>query len=162
LTDAQTADISKKGLPDVGWFDITSPLLLRYQHNRFSAYDRLARPHINGILNWLSGGVTLAPWQHACEIGDSRACVFYKDQLKLAREESAKVLAKAASAFCKDVMQSCAGATHVALRAHEELPVPWSQRYTTSKPVTHDMDLGVYPIDPKVATEGIYTGEGIR
>lgn len=56
LTDSQATGVSKDGLPLGGWFDITSPLLVRYQRNRFSAYDRLGRPHINGILNWLSGG----------------------------------------------------------------------------------------------------------
>jgi hypothetical protein len=156
LTDSQAAASSKDGLPLDGWFDITSPLLVRYQQNRFSAYDRLARPHINGILNWLSGGVSLAPWQQSCEMGDSKACTFYNNQLKLTRVEAGKILAKAASAFCKDMAQSCRGATHVALRAHEELPVPWSQRYTTSKPVSHDVDLGVYPIDSSVSSAGIY------
>lgn len=156
LTDPQVAASSKNGLPRDGWFDITSPLLVRYQQNRLSAYDRLARPHINGILNWLSGGVSLAPWQQSCEMGDSKACTFYNNQLKLTRAEEGKVLARAASVFCKDMAQSCRGAAYIALRAHEELPVPWSQRYTTSKLVTHDVDLGVFPIDTSVSSAGIY------
>ena len=156
LTDSEAAANSKNGLPPDGWFDITSPLLVRYQQNRFSAYDRLARPHINGILNWLSGGVRLAPWQQSCDMGDSKACTFYNNQLKLTRAEVGKVLARAASAFCKDMTQSCRGATYIALRAHEELPVPWSQRYTTSKPVSHDVDLAVFPIDSSVSGAGIY------
>jgi len=35
--------------------------------------------------------------------------------------------------------------------------VPWSKRYTAAKPETHDMDLGVYPIDNSVANANIYT-----
>jgi hypothetical protein len=70
--------------------------------------------------------------------------------------EEGKVLTKAASAFCKDVPQSCQGATQIALRAHEELGVPWSQRYTATKAVTHDIDLGVYAIDSTVANAHIY------
>jgi hypothetical protein len=156
LTDAQAAGIARDGLPQYGWFDITSPLLARFQQNRFSAYDRLTRPQINAILKWLSGGANLASWQQSCQMGDSKACAFYSEQLKLIRSEEGKVMARAASAFCNDRARSCQGATQVALRAHEEMGVPWSQRYSSAKPVTHDMDLGVYPIDRSAASANIY------
>lgn len=156
LTDAQAATASTQGLPHDGWFDITSPLLVRFQENRFSAYDRLARPQINSLMTWLSGGASLDLWQQTCSMGDPSACAFYNEQLKLTRVQAGAVLVRAASAFCKDMAQACLGATWVALRAHEQLPVPWSQRYTSTKPITRDMDLGVYPIDKSISHAGIY------
>jgi hypothetical protein len=155
LTDAQ-AELAKHGLPHDGWFDITSPFWARFQQNRLGAYDRLTRPQVNGLLNWLSGGPGLSLWQRSCQLGDREACAFYEAQLRTTRAEEVKVLAKAASAFCKDVPRSCQDATQVALRAHKESGVPWSQRYAGGRPVSHDIDLGVYPIDWSVTNAHIY------
>lgn len=155
LSDEQVA-ASKNGLPSDGWFDVTSPFWVRFQRNRFSAYDRLTRPQVNALLNWLTGGSGLEPWQQSCQLGDTKACAYFAEQLKLVRAQEALLLARAASAFCKDVAEPCRGATHVALRAHEELGVAWSQRYSAAKPATHDMEIGVYPIDANVASAGIY------
>jgi hypothetical protein len=155
LTEAKAAG-GNAGLPTEGWYDITSPLFARFQQNRFSAYDKLARPQINALLKWLSGGPALASWQHSCEAGDPKACTVYNEQLKVIRLEEGKVLARIASAFCNDLAQTCKGSTRIALRAHEELPIPWSQRYAGPKPTTHDVDIGVYPIDPAVASANIY------
>jgi Family of unknown function (DUF5819) len=157
LTDTQAADIVSHGLPKDGWFDMTNPSLVQFQQNRFAAYDRLARLQINAILNWLSGGSNLAAWQRSCAQGDSKACAVYQNQLKVVRVDEGKLLIRVASAFCKDAPQSCYGATQVALRAHEELGVPWSKRYTAARPEAHDMDLGVYPIDWRMANAHIYT-----
>jgi hypothetical protein len=155
LSDEQAA-ASKNGLPSDGWFDVTTPFWVRFQHNRFSAYDRLTRPQVNALLNWLSGGSSLEPWQQSCQMGDTKACAYFEEQLRLVRAQEAEVLAKAASAFCKDVSEPCRGATHVALRAHEELGVAWSLRYNAAQSAAHDMELGVYPIDMNVASAGIY------
>ncbi len=155
LSDEQAAAASRN-LPSDGWFDVTTPFWVRFQHNRFSAYDRLTRPQVNALLNWLTGGSSLEPWQQSCQMGDTQACAFFEEQLRLVRMQEAGVLARAASVFCKDVAEPCRGATHVALRAHEELGVVWSQRYNAAKPAAHDMDLGIYPIDANVAGAGIY------
>jgi len=91
LTEAQAAGVSGQGLPHDGWFDITNPVLVHFQQNRFSAYDRLTRPQINAILNWLSGGDSLASWQQSCQLGDSKACAFYEGQLKLIRSDESRL-----------------------------------------------------------------------
>ena len=161
LSGEQVAAASKNDLPIDGWFDVTTPFWVRFQHNRFSAYDRLTRPQFNALLNWLTGGSGLDVWQQSCQMGDTKACAYFAEQLRLVRAQEAGLLARAASAFCKDVAEPCRGATHVALRAHEELGVAWSLRYNTARPATHDMELGVYPIDTSVASAGIYlAGKG--
>jgi len=152
----EQAAAASKSLPSDGWFDVTTPFWVRFQRNRFSAYDRLTRPQVNALLNWLTGGSALETWQQSCHMGDTEACAFFEEQLRLVRMQEAGLLAKAASAFCKDVAELCRGATHVALRAHEEAGVVWSQRYSAATPVIHEMDLGVYPIDTNVASPGIY------
>jgi len=156
LSDEQATGVSKDGLPSDGWFDVTTPFWVRFQRNRYSAYDRLTRPQLNALLNWLTGGSDLEPWQQSCKMGDTKACAFFEGQLRLVRVQEAAVLARAASAFCKDVVEPCRGATHVALRAHEELGIAWSLRYSAAKPAVHDIELGIYPIDPRVASAGIY------
>ncbi len=153
---AEQAIASKNDLPSDGWFDVTTPFWVRFQRNRFSAYDRLTRPQLNAILNWLTGGTGLEAWQQSCQMGDTKACAYFEEELRLVRVQEAQVLTRVASAFCKDVAEACRGATHVALRAREESGVAWSQRYSAARPAVHDMELGVYPIDADVAGAGIY------
>lgn len=156
LSFEQVTAASKNGLPSDGWFNVTTPFWERFQRNRFSAYDRLTRPQVNAMINWLTGGSDLEEWQQSCQMGEKDACAYFEEQLRSVRVQEGAVLLKAASVFCKDVAEPCRGATHVALRAHEELGVAWSSRHSATRSVTHDVDLGVYAIDVNVASAGIY------
>ena len=158
LTDAEVAAIPTHGLPTTGWYDLSTPLWERFQKNRFTAYDRLARPQGSSVRRYLSGGSELAPWWEACRKGDADACDFFDTQLTFARAQAAKLFAKIASAFCNDVQS---GASFVAVRVREKLSVPWSVRYT-AQPQVREIDLGVYPVDKTVTGPRLYVAEGAR
>lgn len=155
LSQIEMEAIPMKGLPTRGWYDLSAPLWAHFQKNRFSAYERLARPHGNALMIYLSGGLELLPWLETCLKGDPASCAFYEERLKVARSQAAELLAKVGSAFCKDLGESGRNYTHVALRVRERLSVPWSERYT-GKRVVRDIELGVYPINRTVAGAGLY------
>ncbi len=155
LDQVEVEAIPKKGLPTRGWYDLSAPLWAHFQKNRFSAYERLARPHGNALMIYLSGGLELVPWLEACLKGDSASCTFYEERLKVARSQAAELLAKVGSAFCKDLGESGQNYTHVALRVRERLSVPWSERHT-GEGLVRDIELGVYPINKSMASAGLY------
>src|SRR5204863_10219410 len=100
----------------------------RCQQNRFSAYDRLVRPQLNGGRTYLSGYGDLYPDWQACQSGEQASCAFYAEQMESVRSQEGKLLAKIASAFARDTAPGSQPYTHVALRMKEQLSVPWSKR----------------------------------
>lgn len=143
-------------LPEDGWLDITAPLLTRAQSNRFSAYERLARPQLNSILVYLSGGQSLAPWYEMCRDGDAEACTLLERKVTAARKHAGPFLARIASAMCNDSPQGCGSASMIVLRARTTAPVPWSRRGQDQLGHTQDLDIGIYPLDTTVVGSGLY------
>jgi len=156
LTAEESAAVSIKGLPKEGWYDLSTPLWKRFQSNRFSAYDRLARPQSNAIRLYLAGGQELMPWLEACAKGDTSACRYYERHLIDSRARAASVLSKVASAFCNG-QPGMSGATQIALRVRESMSIPWSKRYDRgAKQSAQDIELGIYPIDKSIVSPGVY------
>lgn len=147
--------IRRQGLPSAGWHDLSTPFWHRFQHNRFSAYDRLIRPQSNAIRNYANGGVMLADWGESCRKGMKESCDFFDEKVKLVREDSGQMFTKVGSAFCADASAPGQRPTHVALRMRQTFAVPWSRRYQ-DRPRVEDFELGVYPVDPNVARTGLY------
>jgi hypothetical protein len=145
-----------EGLPSDGWYDLSTPLWARFQGNRLlGAYDRVMRPASNGVITYLTGGPSLGVWLDACRKGEDPACDFYQSQLAKARVRAGQLLARIASAFCKDVGGVDHHFTHVALRVRQTSAVPWSQRFG-GRPKVDDIELGVYPVDRRVVATGLY------
>lgn len=158
LTRAEAAASPATGLPTAGWQDLTMPCWDRFQQNRFSAYDRLTRPQINEILNLLNGNKAYRSWYDACRKGDKEACKVVDKASEPVRAQAQRRLGKIGSAYCNDIA-SPPEVTYVALRARERETVPWSKRHS-AKVTYKDIDLGIYPIDRKVASPGMYRAGG--
>jgi len=141
-------------LPTDGWYDLSTPYWRNHQRNRFSAYDRLIRPQTGAMRQYMTGGLPLAPYAESCQKGWTEACDFYKKGLARSRDVSGRMLGRIGSAFCRDTGSSTAFAA-VALRMRETPANPWSKRYETNR-TSRDIELGVYPIDSRVATTHLY------
>lgn len=138
-----------------GWYDLSSPFWHRFQEHRFSAYDRLARSQSNAVRTALSGDPRLIPYLKACEKGDTAACSIYSKSLAYIRQTQVDKLTKIGSAFCNDLIESNNHYRHFALRIRIVSFPPWSKRYTGKKSI-RDLDLGIHPIDRKIAPFGIF------
>lgn len=160
LSDEEFADMTTKGMPADGWYDLTSPLWSHFQQNRFSAYDRLARPQSNGIRAYFSGGPELSPWWEACKKGDPEACQFSEEQFQIRRSQASAFLSKIGSSFCNSLPQN-SKINHFALRVRESSSVAWSERYT-SAPIVRDLEIGIYPVDKTVISNNLYSVGGSR
>jgi hypothetical protein len=157
LSAAEVAALPTQGLPADGWHDLSTPLWAGFHQNRFSAYDRLTRPQPRAIIAYLNGGPEAALWREYCQRGDQAACGVFQEQMAVARADAARLLAKLGSAFSREVGRP-GEASHVALRARQLLPVPWSERYTAPRRV-EDAELGVYLIDWGITPPGLYRAE---
>jgi hypothetical protein len=155
MTPAEMTTTTPDKLPPHGWHDVSTPLWLRFQEHRFSAYDRMARPNTNTIRALLFGIPELS---EACKKGSKEACTAYEDNLKSARAATMPRLAKIGSAFCKDLDPGATRFSHVALRLRETDGLPWSQRYGARLP-PRDVELGVASIDSSIAQMGIFHAE---
>jgi hypothetical protein len=142
-------------LPKDGWYDLTAPMWERFQHNRFSAYERLSRPQSNGLRMYLNGGPELTPWMEACKKGDADSCRYYEEQMVIYREKAVELLTRIASGFAQEVSDPRPDLAGVALRIRVQNVAPWSQRFTAI-PEVRDTDLGVYPLVPNVAQSGLF------
>ncbi len=154
LTRAE-AERAAAGLPTTGWYDLTTPLWEGFHRNRFSAYDRLARPQANLVRYYLGGSPALAPWATACERGEAEACEVLGGRVEEVRAYARRRLGTVASAFANEPTGSFAGASYVALRVRERTAVPWSER-RSGKRAVRDLDLGVFPIDRSVVPSGLF------
>jgi hypothetical protein len=150
----EEAAITAQGLPSDGWDDISTPLWQRLQQNRFTAYDRMARPQASLIRLHLQGPEDIEAWKTSCRNGSKEACKYVDERVKSLHDGVTKSLGKIGSAYCREAFPTQAF-TKVALRARIIGAVPWSKRYT-AKPQVSEIDLGVVPMDPNVALTGIY------
>jgi len=155
MTPTEMGSASPGKLPSEGWHDLSTPLWLRFQQHRFSAYDRLARPNTNTVRALLFGVPELA---QACKKGSKEACTAYDENLASVRTATLPRLAKIGSAFCKDLDPGASRFSHVALRLRETDGLPWSRRYE-GRPAARDVELGIASIDPSVAHMGMFRQE---
>jgi hypothetical protein len=161
LSEAEMAAVPTRGLPEEGWYDLSTPLWDGFHQNHFSAYDRLALPQFRAMLTYLTGTQQLDPLREKCERGDAAACEQYETEMTAARAKAARILVKVASAFCKEIAQPDREIRYVALRARELRSVPWSDRHG-GRPVTRDVDLGVYAVDDEATPSGVLRAGGLR
>jgi hypothetical protein len=126
LTNKEVEVAQTKGLPDDGWYDLSSPVWTKLQGNRFAAYVRFS----DGITNATSS---------------------YDDN---ADNESLKFLIKFASAFCKDIGKS--NASYVALMIRERHSVPWPEGKAPELPVIKTKFIGTYRINRSVERIHLY------
>jgi hypothetical protein len=155
LTATEVADLSRRGLPQEGWYDLSGPLYTAFEGNRLSAYERLSRPQYRAILAYFAGDPSLAAWQESCARGDPTSCGIYEQRVDLGRARARELLTHISSAFYHDIARPGDTVTHVALRARDGVRILWSQRETSAR-TTRDIDLGVYPVDPSVRPAGLY------
>lgn len=155
MTPAELKDATTT-LPSAGWHDLSTPLWKRFQANRFSAYDRMARPNTNTMRAMLYGSPEL---MQACKKDSKEACKAYDEGLAAARTATLPRLARIGSAFCRDLDPSGSAYSHVALRLRQTDGRPWSQRYDAASPAPRDLELGLAAIDPQVAAMGMFDSE---
>lgn len=126
LSRNEFAITQRQGLPNDGWYDLSSPLWTKFQSNRFSAYKTVFRPAAEALLHYL-------------------------DQ---PQQQPVQLMVKTASAFCKDIGQR--NASYVALIIRERPSKQWSERGTSQQPVARTTLVGIYPIDKSVENIHLY------
>ncbi|HWS85235.1 MAG TPA: DUF5819 family protein [Ktedonobacteraceae bacterium] len=126
LSSSEFTVAQTKGLPNDGWYDVSSPMWTKFQSNRFSAYNLVFRPSSEALLNYLD--------EH--------------------QQQQVQLMVKTASAFCKDIGQS--NASYVALMIRERPGKQWSERGTSQQPVARTTLVGIYPIDKSVENIHLY------
>jgi len=151
---ASEASAASNSLPSDGWYDLTSPVWQRFQQNRLSAYERVARPQANGIRGYVGVGAELMPWVDACSNGDEAACTFARTRSSASESNARRLLARIASSFCNERFPS-AEYVAVAVRVRQEIPPPWSQRHG-GEVIVRDREVGIFPIDRTIVASGIY------
>ena len=161
LTSVEVRSMKAKREPRTGWYDVSTPVWIRFQQHRFTAYDRLSRAQLAGIRTYLSGLPDGQVWVEACRKGDSTSCRVVEGAITRERAQAIHLLVKIASAFCRDLGLRGKHYTYVGLRVRQQLPVPWSARYT-GKPIVHDIALGAYPIDTTVPAPGLWVATESR
>ena len=149
------------GLPTSDWHDLSTPFWMRYQSNRFSAYDRLVRPQANAARHYMSGGPLLAPWFDECRKGSKDDCRIFDEGLSRARAEAGRMLARVGASFCNGMSAGRGPATHVALRLRDTPVRLWNERFTGERKSV-DIDLGVYPVNPAVVATRLYRTEDVH
>jgi len=131
-----------------GWKDLTTPMAKAFQQNRFSAYDRVARPAGNSLRQFMSGGPELTTWYDSCRKGVDSACQVFERGITVARRPVAQTLATIGSAFC-NARSDAGDMRSVALRMRVETTPAWADRGSATRN-HHDIDLGTYAIDRTV------------
>lgn len=126
LTNDEFKTIRTRGLPSNGWYNISAPLWVQFQNNRFSAYNKLGRPADQAIVHYLNQP----------------------------EQQSVQLMVRIASAFCKDIGQS--QASFIALTIYERQSKPWAERGTEKARVINTVFVGVYPVDRTVGKMHLY------
>ncbi len=142
-------------LPDGGWHDISEPMWDAFHRNRFGAYDRLSRPINNAIHQYLFGPPDVSILAKSCGKGSDLDCDMVTKAVEDARTHAAPILQRAATAFCYEQAGRVAFIA-VGLRVLEQKAIPWSQRDSSIERSSREYDLGVFPLDPRQVTGGIY------
>jgi hypothetical protein len=151
------SDAIRHGRTTAGWADVSTPFWLAFQHNRFSAYDRVLRPYTHALRTYLSGGHPLTEWEAACRTkNDSEACDVFTQALADIRSHMETSLTKLGSAFCSEYRPGDA-VVAVALRARLTPAWRWSQRFNAAadRP-SQDVGLGIFTVDRSIAGPGIF------
>ena len=148
------------GLTAANWHDLSTPFWQAFQGNRFSAYERLARPGSNAMRTYLTGGLGLSPWGEACRKGDSDACVVYQADLKAAREQSIRLLRLIGSSFCKAFAAGALEIRGVAFQIEVSQVRRWSRRDIKEDAPSY-FAIGAFPISDDVV-EFPVLGNGIE
>lgn len=118
--------IRTKGWPNDGWYDLSTPLWTKFQHNHFSAYASISSPMSSAILHY-----------------------FTRPQQKRVH-----LMVKIASAFCKDIGQH--NASYVALMIRGRRSRLWPEKGASEQPVIKIIRVGIYPIDRNVKNMNLY------
>ena len=142
-------------LPEQGWYDISTPLWIRFQQDRFSAWSRLSRPQTYAVRTYLTAGPDAVLWFNACQAGSQPACSVYASMLESARQASGELLTRIGSAACNDLGRSHSTA-RVALRLRRTYPISWSRRSSATQRLREDLPVGVYDYRPAIGTPGIF------
>jgi hypothetical protein len=90
-----------------------------------------------------------------CQRGHKTSCEQLDAGIKLARAGSGAFLARAASAYCRDIEPNTK-IDSVAIRIQEKSALPWSKR-NSGMPKTILVDAGVHKFDAAVLGPGLYT-----
>jgi hypothetical protein len=157
MTSDEAASALNGEFPETGWADLSLPLWYRFQDNRFAAYDRLARPITSWLRNYAAGSAGTLQQGEACRKGHKPSCESYEATLAIERQVAATRLGRVGAAYCKDIdLKGRFSAVGIAL--HEQKAKPWSQR-DSETPESYSEVIGVYLIDDKLASAGIYTAQ---
>src|SRR5262249_6200687 len=119
-----------KGVPNNGWYDMSSPLWTKLQNNRFSAYGTFSM----GIANVVSSYV------------------------RYPKQEPLWLMVRFASAFCKDIGRS--DANYVAVMIRERQSSPWPEGKAPKPRTLKIVFVGVYQIDKSVEQIHLYQMRG--
>ena len=145
-------------LPPDGWADLSSPLFVRAQHQRLSAYERMVRPQENAVRAYIGNAVEFQPLIDRCTKGEKPACEVLSAIIKVRKTAASVLLARLGSVYCREAHPG-AGIDAVAMRYRERAAIPWSERFTGTAKTT-DFNLGVYPIDQQVVLPRLYIAAG--
>jgi hypothetical protein len=156
LTDDEVYDGPTHGVSAQNWHDLSTPLWQAFQGNRFSAYERVGRPHSNAIRAYLGGVPPLAPWAEACRKGDVDACGLYDHQLQVVQERATMLLRRIASSFCNRLSTSSSEFAGVAIRIKEVAVRRWSDRYEIKDLLPDYKEVGAFPIDKAIQPSPIF------
>jgi hypothetical protein len=126
LTNEELKIAKTRGVPNNGWYDVSSPLWTKLQNNRFSAYGTFS----NAITNAASS-------------------YDYDPQ-----QEPLRVMVRFASAFCKDIGRS--DANYIALMIRERQSSPWPEGKVPKPRAVKTVFVGVYQIDRSVENIHLY------
>lgn len=130
------------------WRDLSTPLARAFQHNRFSAYDRAARPISNSLRQFTSGGPELWSWQEGCRKGSEKACQVFDSGIATVRRGLGQTLGSIGSAFC-NTRPDAASLQSVVLRMRAEPVHTWALRDAPTER-HRDFEIGTFPIDHAV------------
>jgi hypothetical protein len=154
LSPAEAAAIPAQGLPESGWYDLSTPVWQRFHNNRLSAYGRVAFPQLRATLAYSSGDQNPMLSAAACQQDTASLCPAPDPGRESLRAHAGQLLARIGSAFCNE-MAPDQDVSQVALRLRERPIADWADRYGLL-PAAHEVDLGVFPVDRSVVAADLW------
>jgi uncharacterized protein DUF5819 len=147
LNPVESAAVARQGVPKTGWYDLTRALWERRQRMPFSSDEALGHFHVVTIQDYLGGDPAGFSSLYACREDSAAACEAAKAEQARAREGASLYLWRLGSGFV-NARFSASAYPAMALKIHEELPMPWRERGGSGRRQTRDILLGVYATDP--------------
>ncbi len=138
---------------DLGWRDITTPLLQAHMNNRLSPLERVWRVPDNYAIGLFARDDSDLAMLKICssKSKNDRSCQAVKDKDKLKRKQSVDGLVQVASAFCADMSKVSGNSFQHAQIVVNVAKIPkWSQRYMRSSKKT-EINLGQHELKPSKA-----------